>query len=86
MAYYTRGCAQTELGEPQREVEDFGRAIALDPDNIESLRNRAILNRSLGELDKAVQDYDEIIHLEPDDPSVRSDRQLAVEQAEAAGR
>ena len=65
-------------------MEDFGRAIALEPDNIESLRNRAILYRELGEPDKAVRDYDEIIRLEPNDTSVREERQQAV--AEAAGR
>ena len=86
MAYYTRGCAHAELGEPHRAVEDLRRAIALDPDNIESLRNRAMLYRNLGEPDKAVRDYDEIIRLNPDDPIVRQDRQLAVEQSEADGR
>ena len=66
-------------------MEDFGRSIALNPDNTEALRNRAILYCELGEADKAVKDYDEIIRLEPDDPSVLHDRQLAVEQAEADG-
>ena len=61
---------------------DFGRAIALDPDNIDSLRNRANLYRNLGEPDEAVRDYDEIICLDPSDPSVRQDRQAALEQAE----
>ena len=30
-----------------------------------------------------MRDYDEIIRLEPDDPSVRQQRQAALEQAEA---
>ena len=62
--------------------DDFGRAIALDPDSIDSLRNRANLYRNLGEPDKAVRDHDEIIRLDPGDPSVRQDRQTALEQAE----
>ena len=68
MAYYTRGCAHAEMDELQEALEDFGQAIALDPDNIESLRNRASLYRDLGEPDKAVRDYDEIIRLEPRRP------------------
>ena len=66
-------------------MEDFGRAIALDPDNVESLRKRAIIYRELGEPERAVRDYDEIIRLEPNDPSVREERELAVAEAEGEG-
>ena len=67
-------------------MEDFGQAIALDPENVEALRHRATLYRELGEPDKTVRDYDEIIRLEPGDPSVREQRRLALEQAEAERR
>ena len=66
-------------------MEDFGRVIVLDPDNIESLRNRAVLYLDLGEPDKAVRDYDEVIRLDPNDTSVREERQQALEEAEAEG-
>ena len=66
-------------------MEDFGRAIALDPENVESLRKRAMLYRDLGEPDKAVRDYDEIIRLDPSDASVREERQLAVAESEGDG-
>ena len=81
-----RGCAHAELGNPRLAIEDFGRAIALDPDNVESLRNRAILYQDLGEPEQAVRDYDEVIRLDPDDLSARRDRQTAVEEAEAGSR
>ena len=35
-----RGCAHWQLGEPLRAVEDFGRAIALDPDDQSARRDR----------------------------------------------
>ena len=63
-------------------MQDFGRAITLDPENVESLRQRAILYRELGEPDQAVRDYDQIIRLEPGDPSVRQERKLTVKEAE----
>ena len=66
-------------------MEDFGRAIALDPENVESRRKRAALYRDLGEPDRAVRDYDEIIRLEPNDPSVREERELAVAESEGEG-
>ena len=67
-------------------MEDFGRAIALDPENVESRRKRAMLYRDLGEPERAVRDYDEIIRLDPDDQSVREERELAVKEAEGDGR
>ena len=73
-----------ELGEPEKAVEDFGKAIALDPDNIESLRYRAVLYRELGEPEKAVRDYDEIIRLGPGDPSVSQEKQTAVRETKGS--
>ena len=74
MAHHLRGCANAALGDSRLAVEDFGRAIALDPDDIGSLRNRAILYREVGKPEKAVRDYDEVLRLDPDDPSVRRHR------------
>ncbi len=67
-------------------VEDFGRAINLDPGTIDARYERARFYRKLGEADEALRDYDELIRLRPDDPSILRDRQLAVEEAEAARR
>ena len=50
------GCAHVGLDELQKALEDFSQTITLDPENIESLRNWAILHRDLGKPDKAVQD------------------------------
>ena len=66
-------------------IEDFSRAIAMDPENVESLRNRAVLYCELDEPERAVRDYDAIIRLEPDDLSIREERQQALELAEAGG-
>ena len=84
MARHLRGCAHAQLGEPLRAVEDFGRAIALDPDDISSLRNRAILYRETGEPEKAVRDYDEVLRLDPDDSSSGGRGRKAVEEIENA--
>ena len=39
-------------------MEDFGRAIALDPANVDAQRHRAMVYLGLGEPDKAVADCD----------------------------
>ncbi len=51
--------------------DDFGQAIAVDLDDIESHCNRAALYWNLGQPDKAVWDEDETLRLEPGDSSVR---------------
>ena len=79
-----RGCAHVQVGWLERAVADFGRSIELDPENVESRRNRAILYQELGEPGKAVADYDEIIRLEPGDTSAIEERRQAI--AEAEGR
>ena len=69
-------------------MEDLGRAIALEPANVEARRQRAVLYRGLGEPDQAVRDYDEILRRFPGNPSIGEQRRLALEQmqAEVEGR
>ena len=55
------------------------------PSNIETFRNRDVLYRNMGEQEQAMRDYDEIIRPEPDDPSVRQQRQAALEQVVEEG-
>ena len=87
MGYHLRGYAHAYLGRHERAIEDFGRAIALDPGAIDARSQRARLYRQPGQSrTRAVRDYDELIRLRPDDPSILRDRQLAVEEAEAARR
>ena len=65
MAYQGRGCAYFSIGEPGRAVEDFGRAIALDPNDVQSLRNRAMAYINLGNPEKAIVDRDRLNELAP---------------------
>ena len=67
-------------------LEDFSAIIGSDPENVAYLRHRATVYRRLGRPEQAVRDYDEIIRLEPDDPSVRQQRQAALDQWETEER
>ena len=53
------------MGKLHQAVEDFGRAIGLDPTNSEYRRSRALVYKSLGEFDTASEDYDTAISLQP---------------------
>jgi tetratricopeptide (TPR) repeat protein len=55
------------LGDQQRALEAFDRAVALEPDNPHFIFNRATVRRFLGELAAAEADYDRVIALRPAD-------------------
>ena len=74
IGYFARGCVHTKLGQLHQAVEDFGTSIALDPDNMEFRRSRALAYHRLGELDKVVDDYGEAISLQPDNPFLHYSR------------
>ena len=45
----TRGLLHSRLGDDRRAAEDFGKAIALEPGNVEAYHNRAEARSGLGE-------------------------------------
>ncbi len=78
---YDRGLLFNELRVGRRAVEYFGRAIALDPANVEALSHRAMVYLGLGEPNEAVADCDEMLRRFPGNPSIKKERRLAQEQA-----
>ena len=81
-----RGFTRAKLGQTRLALADLGRAIELEPANVEARRHRAMVYRHLGEPDKAVEDYDEILRRFPGSPSTIEERRLALEQAAEQGR
>jgi len=60
-----RGYAYDELGEYQRALQDYDRAIELDPNYAKAYHNRGIAYDELGEYQRALQDYGCAIELDP---------------------
>ena len=58
---------QTQLGRRGQAVEQYQRAISLQPDNAKHYYNVACLQRSLGELQSAEDHFDDAIRLDPTD-------------------
>ena len=65
-AFYSRGNSFYYLGELERAIQEFSRALVLDPENANAYYNRANAYADLGEHGAAVEDYSAAIWLEPD--------------------
>ena len=65
--YNNSGFSYAELGEHEKAIEDYSKAIELNPKNAAVYNNRGISYRKLEEYKKAIEDYSKAIELEPGD-------------------
>ncbi len=76
-AYYNRGLAYWRKGAFVRAIEDYDKAIALNPNDALAYANRGVAYRKKGEVDRAIADYDMAIALNPNDAAAYFNRGLA---------
>ena len=76
-AYFERGAARISLGDYEKAVADFSKAIELDPKNLPALNDRGTTYRRLGEAGKAKADFDKVISVGTRHPAVYTNRGLA---------
>lgn len=65
VAHNKLGLLRVADGNPEAAIEEYGRAIALDPTYVGAFNNRAIANRRLKRYDQAAADYEKVIALNP---------------------
>jgi tetratricopeptide (TPR) repeat protein/S1-C subfamily serine protease len=64
-AYYNRGNTKFELGQKQAAIEDYDRAIAINPQDAKAYYNRGVTKSDLGQKQAAIEDYDRAIAINP---------------------
>jgi tetratricopeptide (TPR) repeat protein len=64
-AYYHRGLAAMAIGRIDRAMDDFNKALALDPSDYYAYVNRGMVYIETGQMDKAMEDFDKAIALNP---------------------
>jgi tetratricopeptide (TPR) repeat protein len=64
--YFQQGYAHVEAGEYERAIEDYDRAIDIDPDDALAYNDRGVAYFALGEYERAIEDYDRAIEIDPD--------------------
>ena len=62
----------------ERSIEDYDKAIELDPNDAEAYNNRGNSYSDLGQYQRAIEDYDKAIELDPDYAEARIHRQRAL--------
>ena len=62
---YNDGIAYSKLGQHQRAIQEYDRAIQLDPDYVDAYLNRGFTYKKLDQYQRAIQDYDKAIQIDP---------------------
>lgn len=66
IAHYNRGWAYSKKDDYDRAIEDYDRAIALNPKDASAYYYRGYTYRSKGDYDRSIDDYDRAIALYPE--------------------
>jgi tetratricopeptide (TPR) repeat protein len=72
------GAIAIQMGNPQRAVELFGRAIEIDPNNVAAYCNSGLALRELRQLDAALARFEQAIALKADSSEAYSNRGLVL--------
>lgn len=87
IAWNNRGIYRKDAGDLAGAMEDYSRALQLDPGYTLAYTNRAVARQRLGDFEGALQDLDRSIALDPDDSSAFANRgvvQIRLGQTERA--
>jgi tetratricopeptide (TPR) repeat protein len=76
-AFYRRGNAYNEKGNYDRAIEDYGRAIRLNPTHANAFANRGVAYARKRDYDRAIQDYDKAVQFDPKHADAFSNRGVA---------
>ena len=79
-AYNLRGIAYEQLGQTDKALADYEKAIALDPSYDKTYNNRAIIFDKKGQTEEALADYDKAIALNPFFDKAHFNRALVFEK------
>jgi tetratricopeptide (TPR) repeat protein len=63
--YNNRGVIYRQLQNNPHSLQDFTKALQIDPTYISALQNRASVRRAIGDWEGALQDLTQVIDLEP---------------------
>ena len=75
--YVLEGVVHYEKGEYFQAIEDYDKAIALDPEYAGTYYNKGNAKYKLGQYFEAIEDYDKAIALDPEEATAFNNRGIA---------
>jgi tetratricopeptide (TPR) repeat protein len=78
-AFFDRGRALSDEAHYEQAIQDFDRAIKLDPNYPDAFNSRALAYAGLGDHDRTIADFDEAIRLDPNYAIAIFNRGLALQ-------
>ena len=73
-AFKNRGNAHDDMGEHAQALDDYGQALAINPQDADAFNSRGTTYMALGQHDRAVGDFDQAIALNPASPMASGNR------------
>jgi tetratricopeptide (TPR) repeat protein len=74
-AYYNRGLSYRDMRQYRRAIEDFDKAVELDPNFAADVyRNRGFSYSGLGQHERAIEDFDKVVELAPNNARAYNNR------------
>jgi len=77
--FTSAGVTHLQMGEYDRAIRDFDRALAIQPGLVVAWRQRGLAYRGKGDYERALADFDQAILFAPSDARLYTDRGLAYE-------
>lgn len=77
-AYTCRGAAYAQQSQHDEAIDDFSRAIHIDPEYSLAYYNRAMAWEAKGNNDQALDDYSRLIRVDPNFADVRERRERVI--------
>ena len=77
-AYVNRGTAYTHKGKYDRAIQDYDKAIELNPNHAEAYSNRGIAFLRKSEYDSAIQDFEKTLEIDPAHKNAIHGRGIAI--------
>ena len=71
-SYYHRGNAKIKLKDFQGAIDDYTKAIGINPNNASFYKNRASAKNELGDYQGAIPDFDKAITINPNNQTTRT--------------
>jgi tetratricopeptide (TPR) repeat protein len=78
--HFRKGNEFSQSGDFEKAVEEYTKALELEPENVDAMSNLGVTYYNLGQLDEAIEQYSNALELAPRDADIHSNLAAAYVQ------